>query len=287
MIQFLKQIKQSIEIQLSPKSYKSKFFRTIESLNWKNIQSKNIENELLLLQYFLKKDDQFIDVGANLGQYLFVAEGLIPANNIYGFEPHPKLAQRLRQLFPGIHLSQDALSNSSGKTQFKIPFFDNREIHTRGTLKTEHRETGETRSKLIDVNISTLNNYASEHQLNNIALIKIDVEGAEFDVVAGATDLIKTQQPVMIIEIEQRHHSSNILDFIRSTEQDYAYTCYYFSAREQQFKNDILSRDISDLQSADHHGKSRDFINNFIFVPNSGEHAADIASINAKIAQAN
>lgn len=283
MIQFLKQIKQKLEIQLFPKAYKSKFFHTINTLNWKNIQSKNIENELLLLQYFLKKDDQFIDVGANLGQYLFVAERLIPANQIFGFEPHPNLAERLRKLFPEVHISQDALSNSGGKTQFKIPFFDNREIHTRGTLKTEHRETGETKSKLIDVNISTLNDYASNHQINNIALIKIDVEGAEFDVVSGASEIIKSQQPVLIIEIEQRHHKSNIADFIRQTEQEFGYTCYYFSAREQQFKSDILSRDITELQSADHHGKSRDFINNFIFVPKNGKHAKDIATINANI----
>lgn len=283
MIQVLKQIKQSLEIQLFPAAYKAKFFRTIQSLNWQNIRSKNIENELLLLQYFLKKEDQFIDVGANLGQYLFVAEGLIPATQIYGFEPHPNLAKRLRQLFPKINISEDALSNSTGKTQFKIPYFDNREIHTRGTLKTEHRETGETRSKLIDVTINTLDNFAQTNQLQNIALIKIDVEGAEFDVVAGATAVIESQQPVMIIEIEQRHHNSNIADFIRNTEQQYNYTCYYFSAREQQFKNDIFSRDIAELQSADHHGKSRDFINNFIFVPNTGKHAIDIALINSNI----
>ena len=283
MIQVLKQIKQAIEISVFPKVYKAKFFRTIHELNWKNIQSKNIENELLLVQYFLQKDSVFIDVGANLGQYLYVAEQLVPADNIYGFEPHPKLAQRLRNLFPGVHIHQDALSNSSGKTQFKIPFFKDREIHTRGTLKTEHRETDETYSKLIDVNITTLNAFASVNQLNTIGLIKIDVEGAEFDVVAGANELIAQQQPVLIIEIEQRHHSSPIADFIQNMQQTYHYTCYYFSAREQQFKSDILQQDIAALQSADAHGKSRDFINNFIFVPSKGQHQMDIAAINQQI----
>lgn len=285
MIQRLKSIKQFIEIGLNPRAYKAKFFTTINALNWKNIQSKNIENELLIIQEFIDKDSIFIDVGANLGQYLFVVEKTIKPSNIFAFEPHPKLKARLKKLFKGIHIISDALSDSEGKTQFKIPYFKGREIHTRGTLKTQHLEVDETHSVLIDVNITTLDIFTRRNDIKDVTVIKIDVEGAEFDVVNGAKSLIKQSNPILIIEIEQRHHQDNILDFIFNFERDFNYTCYYFDAMEQTFKNDLRNRKIEDLQSQENHGKNRGFINNFIFIPNTGKNQKDIAAISAKIKQ--
>jgi FkbM family methyltransferase len=267
IISKLKAIKQNLEINLFPLAYKKKYFERIDSLNWKNIKNRNIENELLLIQYFLDSDSTFIDVGANLGQYIFKAEGIIPRSNIFAFEPHPALNKRLSKLFSGIRLSQDALSDTEGNTQFKIPYFNNREIHTRGTLKTEHIEIDETNSVLIDVHISTLNKFSETSKIEKISLVKIDVEGAEFDVIKGANEMVEKFHPVFIIEIEQRHHKTSILDFIMNLEKTGQYTCCYFDTIDQQLKTDIKDKKIEDIQSLDNHGKNRLFINNFIFIP--------------------
>lgn len=267
IISKLKSLKQNLEINLFPKAYKQKYFQNIEALSWKNIKNRNIENELLLIPYLLESGKGFIDVGANLGQYLCQAEKLTQVENIFAFEPHPALNKRLSKLFKGIHLSQNALSNAVGHTQFKIPYFNQREIHTRGTLKTEHIEVDETNSVLIDVEISTLDHFMIQNPGAQIALIKIDVEGAEFDVIDGAKKLIESQHPILIIEIEQRHHQTPILDFIKSLEQSGHYVCCYFDTQAQVMKNDLHSKRIEDLQAIDNHGKNRLFINNFIFIP--------------------
>jgi len=285
IISKLKAIKQNLEINLFPLSYKRKYFENINSLNWKNIKHRNIENELLLIQYFLDSNASFIDVGANLGQYIFKADAILNRNNIFAFEPHPALNKRLSKLFPGIHLSQDALSDSEGNTQFKIPYFNNREIHTRGTLKTEHVEVDETNSVLIDVHISTLDKFAEVNKIEKISLVKIDVEGAEFDVIKGAGEMIKKFHPVFIIEIEQRHHQSPIMDFIVSLEETGQYTCCYFDTMDQELKTDIKDKNIEDIQSLDNHGKNRLFINNFIFIPQK-EAANKVEDINRKIKEA-
>jgi FkbM family methyltransferase len=285
IISKLKAIKQNLEINLFPLSYKRKYFQNIDSLNWKNIKNRNIENELLLIQYFLDSNSSFIDVGANLGQYLFKADSIVSRNNIFAFEPHPALNKRLSKLFPGINLSQDALSDSEGNTQFKIPYFNNREIHTRGTLKTEHIEVDETNPVLIDVHISTLDKFAEVNKIEKISLVKIDVEGAEFDVIKGASEMIKKFHPVFIIEIEQRHHQSNIMDFIMSLEEMGQYTCCYFDTLAQELKTDIKEKKIEDIQSLDNHGKNRLFINNFIFIPME-KAAIKVEEINRKIKEA-
>jgi FkbM family methyltransferase len=282
IISKLKAIKQNLEINLFPLAYKKKHFERIDSLNWKNIKNRNIENELLLIQYLLDSESTFIDVGANLGQYIFKAEGIVPSSNIFAFEPHPALNKRLSLLFSGIQLSQDALSDSEGNTQFKIPYFNNREIHTRGTLKTEHVEIDETNSVLIDVHISTLNKFAETSKIDKISLVKIDVEGAEFDVMNGANEMIEKFHPIFIIEIEQRHHKISILDFIMNFEKNRQYTCCYFDTMDQQLKTDIKDKKIDDIQSLINHGKNRLFINNFIFIPKE-EADKKIEEINQKI----
>ena len=282
IISKLKAIKQNLEINLFPLAYKKKYFERIDSLNWKNIKNRNIENELLLIQYLLDSESTFIDVGANLGQYIFKAEGIVPSSNIFAFEPHPALNKRLSKLFSRIQLSQDALSDSEGNTQFKIPYFNNREIHTRGTLKTEHVEIEETNSVLIDVHISTLNKFAETSKIDKISLVKIDVEGAEFDVMNGANEMIEKFRPVFIIEIEQRHHKTSILYFIMNFEKNRQYTCCYFDTMDQQLKTDIKDKKIDDIQSLINHGKNRLFINNFIFIPKE-EADKKIEEINQKI----
>ena len=280
MLQLLKRFKQSVFLKAFPLQVKHSFFNQIAQLNWTNIKDKNIENELLLIQLFLKQNPEgvFIDVGANLGQYLYQAEQCISKENIIGFEPHPQLNHRLKQLFKGCQIYEAALSDHQGTAQFKIPYFDSREIHTRGTLKTEHTELEETNAKLIEVDIDTIDHFTTSTGIQNVSVIKIDVEGAEFDVVKGAINTIQKNQPILIIEIEQRHHQIDIKEQIKSIEQMGNYLCLYFDALSQTLKQDVHSRSILELQSPENHAKNRQFINNFIFVPKQMLESGQIAA---------
>ena len=280
MLQLLKRFKQSLFLKAFPLKVKHSFFQQIAQLNWTNIKDKNIENELLLIQLFLKQSSEgvFIDVGANLGQYLYQAEQCISNEKIFGFEPHPQLNQRLKRLFKGCHIYQVALSDQEGTAKFKIPYFDSREIHTRGTLKTEHKELEETNAKLIEVTIDTIDHFTSSNGIQNVSVIKIDVEGAEFDVVKGAKETIQKSQPILIIEIEQRHHQMDIKEHIKAIEQMGNYQCFYFEATSQTLKQDVHSKSILELQSPENHAKNRQFINNFIFVPKQMIENGQIAS---------
>ena len=266
----LKDIFHQFQIRFFPEIYKKRFFKSIRQLNWKYIRNRNIENELLLISYFLQKDSCFIDIGANLGQYLFKAEKLIEKENIYAFEPHPLLYKRLRNIFKGPHIFPYAVSSNNEKSQFKIPFFDEREIHTRGTLKTDYVDVSETDFKLISVDVIKLDSFIKTLGLKNITLIKIDVEGAEMDVIEGAWDTLAQYQPILIIEIEQQHHQTDIHTFIRRIEEKGGYKGHYFDPVLQQLKDNIHELDLKDIQSMQNHGKNRMFINNFIFLPLPG-----------------
>ncbi len=263
----LKALIQNLQINIVPEVYKRRFFKNIEHLDWKSIKDKNIENEILLIRYLLDKNSTFIDIGANLGQYLYTTEKILSKENIYAFEPHPMLNKRLTKIFKGINIHQYAISSMDHKTKFKIPFFNNREIHTRGTLKTEYIDNSETNYKLIDVDVVKLDTITGKLNIRDISLIKIDVEGAEMDVFEGSAETISKHRPILLIEIEQQHHSDSILSFILKIESSCSYKCYYFDTEIQQLKGDIHQQDILQIQSASNHAKNRLFINNFIFLP--------------------
>lgn len=281
----INKIKNQLALALVPGLVKKTYFKPIEALNWKNIKGQNFENELLLIPYLLNRQGKFIDIGSNMGLYLYVAENCVPSENIHGFEPNPSLYSRLEKLFPKVNLHLMALSHESGETTFKIPVFKDKEVHTRGTLKLDHNEIGETSSQLIKVKLETLDAMVEKLKITDISLIKLDVEGAEFDTLQGATQTIKKQKPVIIAEIEQRHHQTDIKGYLLEFEKEQDYTCHYFDTNERQLKTDWKDKSIEDMQSLSNHGLNRLYINNFIMIPNSGANHLDVVAINTRIAE--
>ena len=61
---------------------------------------------------------------------------------------------------------------------------------------------------------------------NKIGFIKIDVEGHELEVIQGALNTIKENQPVLLIEIEERHSKRKVFDSIKYI-KNIGYNCYF------------------------------------------------------------
>ncbi len=58
----------------------------------------------------------------------------------------------------------------------------------------------------IDVPVITLDDYVEEHKIENIGLIKVDIEGAEPDFLVGAKKTICEQRPILLISIYHNPH---------------------------------------------------------------------------------
>jgi hypothetical protein len=56
---------------------------------------------------------------------------------------------------------------------------------------------------LEQVRALTLDDYVAKNKIKSIGLIKIDVEGAEFEVLSGCLKTIKSQHPTLLIEFNQ------------------------------------------------------------------------------------
>lgn len=271
-------------MSLFPQVAKSYLFRKQKGFSWQTIEIINNEPEVLILEEIFAFHPQycFFDIGANKGEYIFAATKFLDEANIRAFEPNPKLAARLRKLFPEIHVHEVALSNEDSEAIFRIPTINGQEDDTLGSLDEKGRLENETSSQLIEVSCRKLDGFSEEfHLLPHI--VKIDVEGFELNVLNGAAHTIAKAFPLLLVEVEKRHYKEKNLQQLFEEIKKFApegkhYSVYYFDSIGKK----IAAVDAEPLQNQDDWG-TRNYINNFLFVPSSSVYIADLEKINTKL----
>lgn len=155
------------------------------------------EPELRLLRGLVDPQKVAVDVGANRGVYAYVLSLL--AQKVVAFEPIPTLCDALlASELSNVEVRQVALSSESGEATLHIPSIDGRELDTRASLNTPATEQ---RARTITVPTARLD---AIDDLGDVGFVKIDVEGHEMEVLRGATGLLQSQRPNLVVEIEQR-----------------------------------------------------------------------------------
>lgn len=263
---------------ISPTYYKSRFFKKLKGLSAQNLLERKVEPEFLWIKEILGKNSVFIDVGANVGAYLYTLENHLKPENIYAFEPNQQLFKRLKRLFPKVNLLSFALSDVSTIAEFKIPVINGEKVHTRGTLQTSIKEKNEEKTILQKVEVKPLddlvfddvyieqdrNAQTNKFNLKKLDFIKIDVEGNEMQTLRGAKKTIEKFKPILMVEMEQRHHKENLWTLI-SEIADWGYSVNFLDRKTLQPK--LLTEDFLNQQNPDNVKNYKDYINNIIFLP--------------------
>ncbi len=247
---------------ISPSYYKSRFFKKLKGLTAHNLLQRKVEPEFLWIKEILIKDSVFIDVGANVGAYLYTLENHLKSENIFAFEPNQQLFKRLKRLFPKVNLFSVALSDISTTAEFKIPVINGERVHTRGTLQTSIKEKNEEKIILQKVEVKPLDEL--NINLKRLDFIKIDVEGNEMQTLRGARKTIEKFKPILMVEMEQRHHKENLWMLI-SEIADWGYSVNYLDRETLQPKT--LTEEFLNQQNPDNVKNYKDYINNIIFLP--------------------
>ncbi|MEI9988010.1 MAG: FkbM family methyltransferase [Aliidongia sp.] len=107
-----------------------------------------------------------------------------------------------------------------GTAPFLIPVQDGRDIDTRCSLQADANAGFETRE--VEVRVSPIDAL----DLSDIGVIKIDVEGHEFDVLNGARRTIIARKPIVIIECEERHNAGGV-DRVKGFFADLGYDGFF------------------------------------------------------------
>ena len=169
-----------------------------------------------------------IDIGANRGWYALLFSKLVGTQGrVYALEPVPAMFRVLNQNlaindFAGnVSTFQLAASDISGKAMMQV---NTAEPEISRLVPTG----GESLNADASVDAVTLDAFAESHKLGRIDFIKVDVEGAEEKVLAGARGILERWQPLLLIEAIDRNlrrygsSASQLFDTLRNQ----GYRCF-------------------------------------------------------------
>lgn len=141
--------------------------------------------EMAFLLHFLREEDVFFDVGANVGSYTILASKVIGANSC-SFEPSPSTFKHLENniFLNRIQAKAFVFNQGVGASKGEIKFSTNQDTINHIVLDGSEES--------ITIKIDTLNNHILKHRIMP-KLIKIDVEGFETEVIKGADELIASK----------------------------------------------------------------------------------------------
>lgn len=159
-----------------------------------------------------------LDIGGHRG-FLAGVMAVSGASAVHCFEPNPVNAEQIRKVIslnPDRHLTlhECAVGASDGSAEFLIMPESSMGKLNIGTFQKE-QNTGQH----IRVQIRALDSLVACGEIEPPQLIKIDVEGAEAEVLRGAKTLIEQHHPILCIEF----HSRALLDACCSFLAHYAY----------------------------------------------------------------
>jgi FkbM family methyltransferase len=141
---------------------------------------------LLALQRLLRPGARFIDVGANAGLYSMVASRWVGAHgHVHAFEPSELFTQCFERNVraKNVTLHRVALGEEQASVQLETVAENSGATHVRPGA------VGSVRMRRLD-----------DYALENLDLLKVDVEGYERRVLLGARETLLRCRPVVIVE---------------------------------------------------------------------------------------
>lgn len=142
-----------------------------------------------------------VDVGANIGQFAVAATTVWPEARIWSFEPNPAAYDSLcaaAKRHPNILPMNLALGEIQGTIPFRITSANQSSsfLQLHKNHLEEYPDVVET--KTISVPVSTLNVQDSSLFSSRPSLLKLDVQGYEKSVLAGAGDSLQNFQWILL-----------------------------------------------------------------------------------------
>jgi FkbM family methyltransferase len=207
-----------------------------------------------IIERFLpKQGDIVVDIGAHMGRYTIIGSKRVGAQGkVVAIEAHPSNFEmlnrniKLNQLTNVIPLNYAVFSK---ETKIKLYLPDEESGYTMhhsimsNYIFTKYKD--KTEDKFVEVSANTLDYFLQLEGITDVNWIKIDVEGAEFEVLKGAHNVLSNSKNIsLLIEVHGKDTYEPIIESLRS----YNFKIDFEKTYENGEKHIIALKDRSPFQ---------------------------------------
>lgn len=167
-------------------------------------------NEFVFLDAALRPGMTFVDGGANDGIYsLFAARRVAPDGTVIALEPsareHGRLLDNIALNEADVVAVRAALGAADGEATLAIAEAGHEGQNTIGERVSNPKVAAARHER---VRVTTIDGLVSEHGLDRVDVVKLDVEGSEVEALLGATETLRRHRPLLLIEAEAERLAS-------------------------------------------------------------------------------
>lgn len=174
------------------------FDLALRGLGILNYESAERSGEAHLLGLIVRSRDPrlpgpaiVLDVGANVGSYAELVLDHLPDAVVHAFEPHPQAVSELTARIGGrVTIVPNAVGASAGVLEL-FDYGDRGGSSHASLYREVFTEIHRSRSRAVEVPVTTLDAYIEQHGISHATLLKVDTEGHELEVLRGARSAIE------------------------------------------------------------------------------------------------
>ena len=178
------------------------------------------EKELCeLLMKIVRPGDVFLDLGANIGYFSLLVASTSPSAKVISFEPVRDLFQKMNDnillnKIGNVSTINAAVGEINEEKELFVSDPDN------AGMSSFHQPENYS-GKKEKVKVVSIDEWFKTSGLPGVDLVKIDIEGSELAALRGMKEILQTQKPVLIVEINPETLSmfslkpSDIYDYLK------------------------------------------------------------------------
>ncbi|HQQ97266.1 MAG TPA: FkbM family methyltransferase [Cyclobacteriaceae bacterium] len=153
----------------------------------------------------------FIDIGVNIGQTLLKLRAVSSTINYAGVEPNPACIHYVNRLikannFTHARLLPVGLSNQTRMGE--LSYYTDLEFDSMASTVSEFRGT-QRRTRKEFIPLFDWSQLRAVLAVSEISIVKIDVEGGEWEVIDALSEELKRSQPIILMEILPAQSADN------------------------------------------------------------------------------
>ena len=218
-----------ISIRVADRSFKMIHYgyELENEIFWKGLEEGWEKTSMKIWTELSQRSKYIVDAGANTGVFSLVSKSVNSDARVFAFEPVQRVFDKLDRNIKlnrfDITPIRKGLSNFEGTAMI----YDLPTDHVYSVTININTNPPDCMVIPTEVEVTTLDAYCKQTGLEEIDLLKIDVETHEPAVLEGALNIFRKSQPAMIIEILNKEVADRVNEILK--EFDYV----FFSLNEK------------------------------------------------------